>query len=293
MRVALTKVLMVFIISGCSKDAEKPGIKYISFGQPQKVNVLDYDDHIMEPFLSPDGSVLFFNNLNHSSVNTNLYFATKINDSVFQYHGEVKGVNTEFLEGVPSMDSSNVFYFISTRSYDQTLCTIYKGDFVKDSVRNVQLVSGLSNGTAGWVNFDVEVSKDGNALYFADGLYDANGGPYASDLIFAEKADGIFQRTSHLMLQHVNTEGLEYGACISSNCLELYFTRVEAPLTDRSAARIYVSTRTTVTEPFGKPYCIENIPGFVEAPTLSSDDQVLYYHKKEGEIYVLYLIRKE
>ncbi|MFO7656530.1 MAG: hypothetical protein R6W78_05645 [Bacteroidales bacterium] len=292
MKTVLLFAFIVSIIAGCINDAEKPEIKPISFGQPRKVHIIDYDDHIMEPFLSGDGTILLFNNLNHTSVNTNLHFATRINDSVFQYNGELKGVNTGFLEGTPSMDTSNVLYFISTQSYQQTLSTIYNGTLLNDSVVNIQLVSGLSKETPGWVNFDVEVSKDGNYLFFADGLYDADGGPYASDLVLAVKIQNTFQRTDHSILQNVNTDALEYGACISSNMLELYFTRTELPLSVKSKPQIYVSTRNNVTEPFEKSYRIENISGFVEAPTISPDDRVIYYHKKENEKYVLYLIRK-
>jgi hypothetical protein len=293
MRIKFVLAFIVLLITSCSEDNEKPYSKYISFGQAQKVDIIDYDDHIMEPFLSKNGMILFFNNLNHPSVNTNLHFATKINDSVFQYNGELKGVNTEFLEGVPTMTNSNILYFISTRSYDQTLSTIYNCNFNDDSVSNIQLVSGISKNIDGWINFDIEVSKEGNSLYFADGLYDANGGPYESNLVFAEKINNTFQRTDNLILENINTEALEYGACISSNMLELYFTRVELPLSELSVPQIYVATRNTITESFGIPYKIESISGFVEAPTISSDDQIIYYHKKENEKYVLYLVRKE
>jgi hypothetical protein len=287
----LSLIFFALLFAGCSKNSEPTN--HISFGQPHRVRIIDYEDHVMEPFLSRDGTSLFFNNLNHPLVNTNLHFATKINDSTFQYKGELKGVNTEFLEGVPSMDISNILYFISTRSYDQTLSTIYKGDFSNGSVSNVQLVPGIPKNTAGWVNFDVEVSKDGNSLYYSKGLYDTMGGPYNSDLILAEKINNTFQNTNNQILENVNTEALEYGACISSNMLELYFTRSEQPLSELSMPQIYVATRNTTSEPFGAPYKIGNINGFVEAPTLSPDDQLIYYHKKEGEKYVLYMIRKE
>ncbi|MFO7842551.1 MAG: hypothetical protein R6V16_01970 [Bacteroidales bacterium] len=292
MKAPLLFIFIVLIITGCNDDFEKPEINDISFGPPQKAYMIDYDGHIMEPFLSRDGTILFFNNLNHSTVNTNLHSATRINDSVFQYQGELKGVNTEFLEGVPSMDSSDIFYFISTRSYNQTLSTIYSGVYFNDSIMNIQLVSGISNVTAGWINFDAEVSKDGGTLFFATGLYDANGGPYESNLDYVVKTNNTFQKTDHSIFNNINTEALEYGACISSNMLELYFTRAELPLSKMSTPQIYLSTRKTVTESFEKAYKIENITGFVEAPTLSPDNQIIYYHKKENEKYVLYLIRK-
>jgi len=83
----------------------------------------------MEPFLSRDGKYLFFNNSNDPRVNTNLHWATRIDDLTFQYKGEIQGVNTNALEGVPSMDRNSVFYFVSNRSYDQTASTIYRALF--------------------------------------------------------------------------------------------------------------------------------------------------------------------
>ena len=54
----------------------------INFGNPAKVEVLGYDDHLMEPFLSRGGNILFFNNRNDPSENTNLHWAEKINVTV-------------------------------------------------------------------------------------------------------------------------------------------------------------------------------------------------------------------
>jgi hypothetical protein len=247
----------------------------------------------MEPSLSANGETLFFNNSNHPSVNTNLHFAKRINDVTFEYQGELKGVNTESLDGVATMDNSNTFYFVSTRSYNQTLATIYTGQFENDSVSNVSLVAGISKNLAGWVNFDVEVSKDGNFLYFVDGRFDENGGPYEADIVIAEKTETGSQRINSDLLKNINTSALEYAACISSDMLELYFTRVDAPISATSVPKIYVSTRESVDEPFRKPYRIDNIDGFVEAATISPDNQTIYYHKLEGQKYVLYMVQKE
>jgi hypothetical protein len=75
--------------------------------------------------------------------------------------------------------------------------------------------------------------------------------------------------------------------------LELYFTRVDAPISAESSPKIYVATRESINESFNNPYRIESITGFVEAATLSPNDSLLYYHKLEGDKFVLYLSRKE
>lgn len=284
--------ILIFLFA-CSKNESGPESRLIKFETPQPVTINGYSADIMEPFLSADGETLFFNNSNHPSVNTNLHIAKRINDVTFEYQGELKGVNSESLDGVATMDNSNNFYFVSTRSYNQTLATIYTGQFENDSVSNITLVIGISKNQAGWVNFDVEVSKDGNFLYFVDGRFDENGGPYEADIAIAERTDAGFQRISPDLLKNINTSALEYAACLSSDMLELYFTRVDAPISETSMPKIYVSTRESVSRPFRKPYRIEMIDGFVEAATISPNNQIIYYHKLEGQKYVLYMVRKE
>jgi hypothetical protein len=247
----------------------------------------------MEPFLSRDGNILFFNNLNSPSVNTNLYYASKINDTTFKFEGELKGVNTEFLEGVATMDGSGHFYFVSTRSYTETLSSVYTGYFNNNSISDIKLVPGLSKNTAGWLNFDAEVSEDGNYLFTVDGLYDQYGGPYESDIFMAIKTNGVFKKSDDNLFENINTGALEYAACISSDMLEFYFTRLQLPIKESSLSQIFVSTRNSVDEKFGLPYRIKEITGFSEAPTISPDQKKIYYHKNESGKFVLYMIRKE
>src|SRR5262245_51215254 len=95
--------------------------EYAAFGNPERITIRGNSDHAMEPFIARDGRYLFFNNSNDPSVNTNLHYAERINDLTFEYKGEVAGVNTRALEGVPTMDKNGDFYFVSTRSYKETL----------------------------------------------------------------------------------------------------------------------------------------------------------------------------
>jgi len=55
---------------------------------------------------------------------------------------------------------------------------------------------------------------------------------------------------------------------------------------------IYRSTRKNVTQPFDPPERIAAIKGFVEAPTLSPDGRSLYYHRKDGERFVIYRVTR-
>ncbi len=295
-RILLSVLLGVLMatLPSCSKQ-ETPTTVPIVFEGVYKVNVTGYTDHLMEPFLSRDGSILMFNNSNDASANTNLHWATRVDDVTFQYKGEVTGVNTTSLDGVPTMDENGIFYFVSTRDYDATFSTIYEANFLNGAAIHVALTKGVSKNQGGWVNFDVEVSANGQLLYFVDGRFDQAGGPYEADIVIAQKANTGFQRLSNSgeILEHVNSDELEYAACVSANNLELYFTKVALPLTSTSSPQIYVSGRNNENEPFGLSYKIESITGFVEAATISPDGNKLYYHKKDANgTHALYLTKR-
>ena len=243
----------------------------------------------MEPFITRDGRYLFFNNSNDPSVNTNLRYAERIDDLTFEYKGEVAGVNTKALEGVPTMDKNGVFYFVSTRGYKETLSTIYQGRFSGGSVTGVKIVDGVSEKALGRVNFDVEVSADGRTLYFVDGVFSGKPTPDKADIAIAVRDGAGFRRLSGSaeLLKNVNTDALEYAACVSPDDLELFFTRA-----GKGLPAIYRSTRKNATQSFDSPARVAAIKGFVEAPALSPDGRSLYYHLKEGERFVIYRVSR-
>jgi WD40-like Beta Propeller Repeat len=189
------------------------------------------------------------------------------------------------------MDKDRAFYFISPRSYDETFCTIYRGKFADGKVSDVALVPGISRKQPGIVNFDMEVSPDGKTLYFVDAMF-ANGNPVTADLVIADRRDNTFERAANsaAILKNVNSDVLEYAACISADGLTLFFNRAGKDIPNFAA--IFVTTRKRTTEPFGKPMRLVAIEGFVEGPTLSPDERSLYYHKKEGGRFVIYRVSK-
>lgn len=284
-QIAITTLLVLTGWAKAGSEAQPRERKYTAFGHPERITIRGYRGHAMEPFISRDGRYLFFNNSNDPSVNTNLYYAERINDVTFKYKGEIKGVNTEALEGVPTMDRDGNFYFISTRSYKETLSTIYHGRFSGGTVTSVGLVPGISEKRLGQVNFDVEVSADGDTLYFVDGIFSGKPVPEKADLAIAARDGSGFQRLkkSNALLKNINTDALEYAACISPDELELFFTRL-----GEDGVAIYRSTRQIVAQPFDPPERLVALEGFVEAPTLTADGQSLYYHKKAGELFVIY-----
>jgi hypothetical protein len=242
----------------------------------------------MEPFISRDGRYLFFNNSNDPAVNTNLHWAERVDDQTFQYKGEISGVNTAALEGVASMDSYNVFYFVSTRSYNQTASTLFWGVFTNGAVSGIELVPGVSTSTPGIVNFDAEVSPDGSTLYFVESQIGPTG-LQTADILIAERNGTSFVRSSNsaAIMQQINTNALEYAPAISASGLEIFFTRLEG-----NAPLIYIATRASTSAPFDSPKRVQAITGFAEAPTLSPDEKSLYYHKNENNQFVIYRVTR-
>ena len=92
---------------------------------------------------------------------------------------------------------------------------------------------------------------------------------------------------SAALLKNINTDALEYAACISADELELFFTRF-----GNSGFAIYRSTRESKVQPFDPPERLAAIEGFVEAPPLTADGLSLYYHKKVGELFVIYRVTR-
>lgn len=259
------------------------------FTNPQRVTIRGYSGDAMEPFLTRDGKYLFFNNLNEPNVNTNLYWAERVDDLTFQFKGEIGGVNTPALEGVPSMDRDSNFYFISTRSYSQSASTIYRGHFANGAVTDVELVPGVSLAKPGIVNFDAEISADGNTIYFVESQFDRDGHPRTARILFARRNGNVFMRAeeSARILQSVNTDALNYAPATSASGLEIFFTRL-----DPGGPSIYVATRADPSASFSAPAKITAITDFVEGPTLSPDEKALYYHKKENGHFVIYRVMR-
>ena len=293
--VVLRPVLLVLLAGSFACRAQKlaPTPEYAAFQHPERVTIANYSGDAMEPFLTHDGRYLLFNNRNDPSVNTNLHYAERIDDLHFAYRGEIQGVNTDALEGVPSLSCDGTLYFVSTRSYKDTFSTIYRAHFEKGVATNVEIVPGISRRAPGWVNFDAEISADGETLYSVDSQF-KNGMPATADIFIAKKHGDVFERASdsNAVLKLVNTKALEYAPAISSDGLELFFTRVEK-VTATAEPRIWRAARKNSHEPFGEPQLVSAITGFAEGPTLSPDGLSLYYHAREGGKFVVFRVTRK
>ncbi len=283
----------LFIISCSSNDNDTAeSITYPSFNSEIEVTINGLSFDAMEPFVSPNGNYLFFNNLN-DGINTKLYYATKINDSTFNYVGEITGTNqvtTPHLDAVADMDINGNFYWTSTRNYPNELNNLFHGTFSAGNVIDIERVQGDFNmNIPGWLVMDHGISLDGQFLYFNNARFDDTNclGPCETVLGIAQKNnDSTFSTlpNSTSILQNINDANyIYYAPCVSSDNLELYYTRyIKEPITSSTVFEICVAVRSNSTSNFSVPKVLfsETISNLIEAPTLTVDKNIIYYHRK-------------
>lgn len=271
--------------------------EYPEFGPERAVNIIGLDFDAMEPFISPDGKYLFFNNVN-DGINTKLFYAEYVNDSTFNLIGELPGTgqaSPPYLDAVADMDSLGNFYWTSTRDYPSELDNLHCGKFDGSSVTDIGRVRGDFNmSTPGWLVMDHGISYDGQLLYFSNARFnpDECTGPCETHIGIARKANASTFNTiqeSTTILANVNDpEYIYYAPCITSDNLELYYTRyLKGEVTIDTQIEICVAIRKNPNEPFSVPQVLVagNPADIVEAATLTSDKSIMYYHKKMNGVH--------
>jgi len=257
--------------------------------QVQQVTISGYSGTAMEPFISRDGRYLLFNNSNDPRTNTDLFYALRKNDLEFVYVAPVRGINTPALEGAPTLDRSGQLFFVSTRSYAQTSCTIYSAQFKAGQVSAPRVLESVCLHQPGLVNFDVDITPGGENLTFVDSRFDAAAQPQTAQLVMAERRGAGFVRlkNSAALLATVNTGRLQYAPALSANRLELWFTRADST-SSGGRPQIWHAQRATPNAPFGPPQRLEGLGDFVEGPALSTDEKRLYFHRKVGTSFRIF-----
>jgi IPT/TIG domain/WD40-like Beta Propeller Repeat len=288
---ALCALLLAVAIALLSLCAGATAASYNGFSAPQPVLLQGYSGSAMEPFITPDGRYLLFNTSNVAPNIPTLQVASRIDDSTFEYLGELEGsaVNEPgSLSGTPSLDRENTLYFISTRSYNESLSTIYAGQFSEGHVTGVHLVSGLKAETRGLVDFDASISPDGSRLYVSVGDFRSGSGPTSASIrLFDRSGEGFAPDPgSATLLRKVNAVAtLNYAPAISADGLELFFTAASPAV--GQAPTIYRAARSAPSKPFGAAERVASISGFAEAPSLSSDGASLYFHELVGDEFAI------
>ncbi|MBC7411869.1 MAG: T9SS type A sorting domain-containing protein [Bacteroidia bacterium] len=260
---------------------------------PITINGLTFD--AMEPAISSNGNILFFNSLN-DGITTSLHYAVKVNDSTFTYMGALTGANqttSPRLDAVASMDSANNFYWVSLRDFPTQFDNFHHGIFNGNNVTTISRVRGdFYIYSSGWLIMDAAINYTGNMLYYCNAYfnptYNGCGGlPCKARLGAALQInDTTFNKLTNTdaIFYNVNdTNYAVYAPHISKNELELYYTRFFK--SNPTQTEICVAVRASVTDTFSFPSIIYASNLAPEGPTLTADNAKLYYHKKNAGLY--------
>ncbi|HMA05681.1 MAG TPA: hypothetical protein VKO45_07115 [Methanomicrobiales archaeon] len=250
--------------------------------------ILGYAEDAMEPFISQDGQILFFNSLNDGK-DTSLYLARRSGDATFQLVGKVGGANgpPPHLDAVASMDAANRFYFVSTRDYPAADENLFVGSFRDGAITGVRPVQGdFYLRQPGWIVMDAEIHRGGEVLLYVDAHFTGGAMPDAAFIGAARQVNGTFATDPNngILFREVNTGDLNYAPSLSADGLELFFTRAAGTTT-----RLLVSRRDSLTEPFGAPQELAIRGEAVEAPCISLDGRFLYFHMREGGKFAIFV----
>ena len=283
----LAAVTAAMMAAWCIPAEAAPAI----WSPPEPVRIKGYSGDAMEPFLSRDGNVLFFNTRNDPATDTDIHFALRRDDLTFVHQGILTGTKSPSLDGVPTMARDGAFCFVSPRDYFQTLNSVFCGRFTGSAVTDVAAQTGLKTARVGRLIFDVEISADGQELAFAEGDFSGGAAPDSADIYLAVRNGNGFVRASSHVFDKVNTDALEYAPALSADGLELFFTRLTGFWIFRQT-QIFRAVRASRNEAFGEPVRLP-IEGFVEAATVSSDGHAIYFHKLvDGRFGIWRMTRK-
>ena len=138
------------------------------------------------------------------------------------------------------------------------------------------------------------INFQGDQLIYCNAFFNscANAAPCRASLGLANKVnDSTFNKDSNtnILMANVNdtTNYIVYAPAITKDGLELFYTRL---LKNSTQTEIMVATRTNTVSPFSAGTLLIGAPYIVpEAPTLSSDKNRMYYHRKNGSLFEIYL----
>lgn len=241
-----------------------------------------------------------FNSLN-DGITTSIYYAAKVNDSVFNFIGLVPIINqtvTPRLDGVASLDSSNNLYWVSTRNYPTSYNNLQRIKFTGTGYTNFGSVYGdFYINSPGHLIMDATTNYSGDHLIYCNAFFNncLGGAPCKSSMGMAQKLnDSTFNKLTNTTTLFTNVNDtanyIVYAPSISKDGLELYYTRL---LHNGLQTEIMVSVRTNTNQAFGLPMLLIGSPNLLpEAATISSDNSKIYYHKKVGGVFKIFLREK-
>lgn len=301
----LLLTLPLFFAISCKSSPDNIATKVITkpsclerFGQNNEwsgeaeVTISGYSTNAMEPKVSYDQVVLFWNDKPSSDDQMNLHYAVKVSGQ-YQYQGLLTGtVNGSSLDGVPAVDSNGNFYFVSLRSYSATLATIFGGvvNVTGPGTLEIQSVNradvNTSSATNGVVDMDIDVSWDGQQMIVSRALFSGANYPDTSHLEMFDisSRQSVLRADSNSIFANINLDNCRvYAGSMSRDKLEIYFTVMPTGTNPTGETfKIAVAKRSSTSEPFSNPAIISTITGlYAEGPTPTYDDfsKTLFYHR--------------
>lgn len=262
------------------------------WSSPTEVVINGYSQNAMEPKVSSDQVVLFWNDKPSSDDQMSLHYAVKDGLGVYQYVGVLTGtVDSDDLDGVPSIDLSGNFYFVSTRTYATNSQTVFGGTVQVTGPSAIQINgvtasdSAVTAGVPGTLDMDIDVTWDGLQMVISRATFAGNPYPETSSLKYYDVSSRVLSARSDTdsVFQNVNFSNCRtYAGSLSRDKLEVFFTVFPTGSTfTGNDFRIVVAKRTSTTEAFTNPQIIQSITGLlVEGPTPTYDDlsKTLFYH---------------
>ncbi len=263
----------------------------------ERITILNYSNDVMEIGISPDGEFLLFND--NKKPDKDMHWSRRIDDRTYKYQGKVQNTVSKKVDGTPSFDGKGNIYFTTLNSYPNSFNTIFIAKF-QDGVALDPLpvkgniyVTNKNRPHKFWVTLDPDISDDGNLLFYSEGQFHPPlEFPYPYNVRGAKKVNGVFVKMGDRIFKNINTDNLEYAPAISSDGLEIFFTRVGKINGRLKMVGIFTAKRNTTNEPFEKPEKIMAITGAAEAPVLSGDETMIYYHRMDQGVFKAYRITR-
>ncbi|MFD1615090.1 hypothetical protein [Gelatiniphilus marinus] len=141
----------------------------------------------------------------------------------------------------------------------------------------------------GWLVMDHGISLDGQFLYFCNARLDKTNctGPCETVFGVAQKSNtstfNTLSNSASILKNINNADYIYYAPCVSSDNLELYYTRyLKGQITANTVFEICVAVRSDATSEFSIPKVLfsDTISDLIEAPTLKTDKSIIYYYRK-------------
>jgi len=263
----------------------------------ERIDILDYPGEAMEVGISPDGEYLLFND---NRKNKDMHWSSRIDDRTYRYRGKVVNTVSGSVDGTPCFDGGGTLFFTTLKTFPSNFQTLYSARFEKGAALSPVVVVGdiyrdnPKRVPRVWISLDPGISGDGRFLFYSEGRFGPRSGfPYPFNVRGAEKIDGRFVKMKDQVLENINTGNMEYAPAISSDGLELFFSRIGKVDGRLEMIGIFTARRASLREPFSRPERIMAITGDVEAPCLSGDESMLYYHRKERGKFKIYRVTRK